>query len=120
MSEKKSPLPGLGGKAPWWTPEGQSRAPSSPSKNLPPGFVHVRPIETEGSRRLEAREGGTEPLWVHEQQPGIYTSVWMIQNKAALKMIKEQKCAMTIVIDTNVPGHPSVSVGLQPINLIEG
>ena len=69
-------------------------------------------------QRLEAREGGTEPLWVFEQSQGVFTSAWMIQNFRALEMIKKKNCVLTIVIDTNVPGHPSVSLCLQPIDII--
>jgi hypothetical protein len=82
--------------------------------------VQVRPFPANGSTRLENREGGLNPLWVFESRAGVYTSTWAICNKQALAMLKKSrgKAAMTIVIDTNSPGHPTVSVVLQPIEVV--
>lgn len=109
-------------KPAWYTPQGQQRAALNPRPNLPVGAVQVRPFEAEGSTRLENREGGSEPLWVIETQPGVYCSTWAIFNKAVRRAMKANagRMAMTLVIDTNVPGHPTVSVCLQPFTVIEG
>jgi hypothetical protein len=107
-------------KPAWYTPEGQRRALSGPNPDLPPGHVQVRPFEANGFTRLENREGGTEPLWVAETSPGVYVSTWATFNKAVRRAMKANQCkmAMTIVVDTNVPGHPSISVCLQPFKVI--
>lgn len=109
-------------KPAWYTSEGQQRAALEGSnRNLPSGAVQVRPFEAEGSTRLENREGGSEPLWIFEMQPGVYTSTWAIFNKAVRRAMKANagRMAMTLVIDTNVPGHPSVSICLQPFTVIK-
>jgi hypothetical protein len=108
-------------KPPWYSDEGQQRALPGPNPNLPPGHVQVRPFEANGFVRLENREGGNNPLWVFERVPGVYTSTWATFNKAVRKAMKANRgqMAMTIVIDTNVPGHPSISVCLQPFAVVK-
>lgn len=107
-------------KPAWHTPEGQAYAPKTPNPNLPLGHVQIRPFEAEGFRRIENREGGAHPLWVMETSPGVFTSTWATFNKSVVRAMKKNhgQMAMTIVVDTNVPGHPSVSVCLQPFKVI--
>lgn len=106
-------------KPPWYSAEGQKQAAGTPNPNLPPGHVQVRPFEFDGTTRLEHREGGLNPLWVREISPGIYVSAWATFNKHIRKAMKANagKMAMTVVIDTNVPGHPSISIVLQPFEV---
>jgi hypothetical protein len=91
-----------------------------PNPNLPAGHVQIRPFPAEGMTRLENREGGAHPLWTFETSPGVYTSTWATFNKIVRQAMRanQGKMAMTLVIDTNVPGHPSVSVVLQPFNIV--
>jgi hypothetical protein len=107
-------------KPAWYSPEGQRRASGKTNPNLPAGHVQIRPFEAEGSRRLENREGGSEPLWVLETSPGVFTSTWATFNKAVRRAMKANrgKMAMTVVVDTNVPGHPSISICLQPFDVV--
>ena len=88
-------------------------------------FVRVRPVEFEGSTKLEHREGGAYPLYVKESAPGVYVSSWMMNAKHCRKFIKEMRnsgreVVLSLVVDTNVPGHPSLSMQLQEIFLTEG
>jgi len=89
-------------------------------------FVRVRPVEFLGSTRLEHREGGAHPLFVAEAKPGIFTSSWMIDTVVARKFLREIKrnnkrgVVLSLVVDTNVPGHPSLSMQLQEIFIAEG
>lgn len=87
-------------------------------------FTRVRPIEFEGSTKLEHREGGAHPLHVKEGVPGVYVSSWMVNSTECCKFIKEMRNAgrefvLSLVVDTNVPGHPSLSMQLQEIFLTE-
>ncbi len=88
-------------------------------------FVRVRSIEFEGTTKLEHREGGAYPLYVKEGQSGVYVSSWMMDSEQCRKFIKEMRNAgrevvLSLVVNTNVPGHPSVSMQLQEIYLTEG
>lgn len=89
-------------------------------------FVRIRPVEFKGSIRLEHREGGAHPLFVGEGRPGIFTSSWMIDTQHARKFLKEIKrnskrgVVLSLVVDTNVPGHPSLSMQLQEIFITGG
>ena len=83
-------------------------------------FTRIRPVEFEGSQRLEHREGGTYPLFVKESAQGVFVSSWMIDADYCRKFIREMKNAgrkvvLSLVVDTNVPGHPTVSMQLQEI-----
>lgn len=83
-------------------------------------FTRVRPVEFTGTQKLEHREGGAHPLFVKETQPGMFLSSWMIDAKHCRKFIREMKnsgreVVLTLVVDTNVPGHPTVSMQLQEI-----
>jgi hypothetical protein len=86
-------------------------------------FTRVRPVEFEGSDRLEHREGGAYPLFVKETSPGMFLSSWMIDADHCRKFIREirnhsggkRQVVLSLVIDTNVPGHPTVSMQLQEI-----
>lgn len=109
-------------KPAWHTPDGQKQALSGPNPNLPPGHVQVRPFEANGFTRIENREGGAHPLWVSETAPGVYCSTWATFNKEVRRAMKANagRMAMTVVIDTNVPGHPSISICLQPFAVVRG
>lgn len=83
-------------------------------------FVRVRPVEFEGATKLEHREGGAYPLWVKETQPGAFVSSWMIDAEHCRKFIREmknsgRKVVLSLVVDTSVPGHPTVSMQMQEI-----
>lgn len=85
-------------------------------------FVRVQPVEFVGSTKLEHRHGGTKPLHVAESIPGVYVSTWMIDGQHARKFMREmrnsgRKVMLSLVVDTKVPGHPSVSMQLQEIFL---
>lgn len=87
-------------------------------------FTRVRPVAFEGTHDLEHREGGAYPLPVVETKPGIYMSSWMINARYCREFIREmtkhpkRDVALTLVVDTNVPGHPTVSMQLQEIFII--
>ena len=83
-------------------------------------FTRIRPVEFEGATKLEHREGGAYPLYVAETSPGMFVSSWMINADHCRKFIKEMRNAgrevvLSLVVDTNVPGHPTVSMQLQEI-----
>jgi hypothetical protein len=83
-------------------------------------FTRVRPVQFEGTIKLEHREGGSYPLYVKEAAPGVFVSSWMINADHCRKFIKEMRNAgrevvLSLVVDTNVPGHPTVSMQLQEI-----
>lgn len=85
-------------------------------------FVRVHPIAFEGAKELQHREGGVRPLPVAESASGVFVSSWMIDAKYCRKFIKEMKnsgrdVVLSLVVDTNVPGHPTVSMQLQEIFL---
>jgi hypothetical protein len=109
-------------KPPWFTAEGQKRALPGPNPNLPFGHVQVRPFPAKDTTRLENREGGTDPLFVFETSPGVFTSTWATFNKSVVRAMKANRgqMAMTVVVDTNVPGHPSLSICLQPFKVEKG
>lgn len=73
----------------------------------------------EGSIPLANREGGMHDLWVAEMTPGVYTSCWATHNKDVQRAIKKNHMVLTVVVDTNVPGHPSISLVMQPIGIIK-
>lgn len=83
-------------------------------------FTRVRPVEFEGAQKLEHREGGAYPLFVKEPTQGVFVSSWMIDAKHCRKFIRDMKSSgrevvLSLVVDTNVPGHPTVSMQLQEI-----
>ena len=84
--------------------------------HLPPGSVQISPIPFDGSTPLVNRVGGTLPLPVRETDPGVFVSAWVI-NKSAMKKLKQHGACLTLVVDTNVPGHPSVSMVVQVAEL---
>lgn len=83
--------------------------------------VRIRSVAVEGSIALPTREGGFDPLYVIPvpNKPGVYMSAWVI-NKEAKKLFKNSrnKAVITLVCDTNVSGHPTVSMKMQEINII--
>jgi len=89
-------------------------------------FVRIKPVEFEGASKLEHREGGAYPLYVKEGLSGVYVSSWMIDTIKARKFMKELRknsrrgVVLSLVVDTNVSGHPSLSMQLQEIFLVEG
>lgn len=83
---------------------------------LPPGSVQIAPLPFEGSAALVNRLGGTLPLPVIETEPGVYLSAWVI-NKAAMKKLKQRGAVLSLCVDTNVPGHPTVSMVVQVADL---
>jgi hypothetical protein len=88
-----------------------------PRASWAPGSVMLASIPFEQATRTFAhRDGGTKPLAVAERIPGVFASAWIV-NKAARRIIKRPH-ALTLVIDTNVPGHPSVSLLVQPVDLL--
>lgn len=83
-------------------------------------FVRVQPLPFEGTEALAHRWGGNEPLPVRETEAGIFLSSWMIDSDICRKFMKEMRNAgrnvvLSLVVDTNVPGHPTVSMQLQEI-----
>lgn len=123
MSLQRKMNKGGSGKPPWWTDEGQALIKASgmtgPNPNLPPGHVQVRPMMFEGSTALANREGGLHDLWVHETSTGVYTSAWATHNKKVRAAILRKHMVLTVVVDTNVPGHPSISLVMQPVGIIK-
>ena len=88
-------------------------------------FTRVRPVEFEGTIKLKHREGGAYPLFVKESAPGVFVSSWMIDANRCREFIKEMRnsgheVVLSLVVDTNVPGHPAVSMQLQEIFITEG
>ncbi len=87
-------------------------------------FTRVRAVEFEGTVKLEKREGGTNPLHVRETMPGVFLSSWMINADHCRKFIREMRnsrrdVVLSLIVDTNVPGHPTVSMQLQEIFITE-
>lgn len=83
-------------------------------------FVRLRPIMFDGATPLSHREGGAYALPAKETAPGAFVSCWMLDSKAARDFIAEVEKAgnnyvLSLVVDTNVPGHPTVSMQLQEI-----
>ena len=96
--------------------------PSRERDGLQQRFERVRSLEFEGATRLEHREGGTYPLYVKESQEGVFVSSWMIDAKHCRQFMRDMRNAgrnvvLSLVVDTNVPGHPTVSMQLQEIFL---
>lgn len=88
-------------------------------------FVRIQPVPFEGTEMLAHRCGGVEPLPVKETQEGVFLSSWMIDSKICRKFMREMRngergVALSLVVDTNVPGHPTVSMQLQEIFLTKG
>lgn len=95
-------------------------------RDRPDGFqqayTRVRNVEFVGSRKLVNREGGNFPLYVRETGPGVYLSTWMIDTLYCREFIEKVKArgneyVLSLVVDTNVPGHPSVSLQIQEIKV---
>lgn len=100
-----------------------------PERERPGGlqqqFERVSCVEFVGSEKLHHREGGNKPLFVKETQPGCFVSSWMIDSKPIKKTIKDIKrrnnnYVLSLVVDTNVPGHPTVSMQVQEIFITKG
>lgn len=77
----------------------------------------------EGSHPLHHREGGNRTLYVAEPKPGVYLSSWMLDVDGVRDFIAtiqrdDNHFVLSLVIDTNVPGHPTVSMQLQEIFII--
>lgn len=90
--------------------------------NLRQRFVRIQPLPFEGTKMLAHRWGGIEPLPAAETQEGVFLSSWMIDSNVCRKFIKEiknsgSKVVLSLVVDTNVPSHPTVSMQLQEIFL---
>ena len=85
------------------------------------GFIDVKPIPAERMVPLANRHGGKNPLPVLETSAGVYVSAWAIHHKLIARMLKsKQPCTLQLVVDTNVPGHPSVSMMVVPVDLMKG
>ena len=67
---------------------------------------------------LANRFGGNKPLPVTETFEGIFASAWVPTNEDLKMLRSSKKVAITLVVDTNVPGHPSVSLKVQRVQLI--
>lgn len=85
-------------------------------------FTRVRPVAFEGTHELAHREGGNKPLPVIETKPGVFLSGWMIEAKHCQEFFDQVKkdgrsVILSLVVDTNVPGHPTISMQLQEIFL---
>lgn len=84
--------------------------------------LKIRPFPKMDDRQtiLAKREGGAHDLPVWESQPGIFTSAWAIHQRDVRKFLKDHnwKAVITLVVDTNVPGHPTVSMAVQEIEVI--
>lgn len=84
-------------------------------------MIPVKPMQAEGMQMLAHRHGGTEPLPVLETSPGIFASAWAIHHKDIARLLKSgDPCTLQLVIDTNVPGHPSLSMKVVPIDIVKG
>lgn len=87
-------------------------------------FTRVRPVEFDGCEVLAHREGGAYPLYVKQTQPGMFVSTWMINARHCREFIREmtkhprRDVVLSIVLDTNVPGHPTISLQLQEIFIV--
>jgi hypothetical protein len=90
------------------------------SLKIPPDSVQIAPVPFEQqTAELVNRRGGTLPLPVMEATPGVFTSAWVV-NQHAMKVLKRRGACLTVVIDTNVPGHPSISIKAQLVKLTDG
>lgn len=67
---------------------------------------------------LVNRFGGNRPLPVTEGMAGVFASAW-VPTKDEMKLLR-RKAAVSLVVDTNVPGHPSVSIKVLPVQLTPG
>ena len=81
-------------------------------------YTRIRNVEFIGSKKLEHREGGAYPLHVVEERPGVFISAWMIDAVHCHEFFRQIKAdgntvTLSLVVDTNVPGHPTVSMQLQ-------
>lgn len=84
-------------------------------------FARVRCVQFEGSKPLAHREGGAHPLYVKEVQPAVYLSTWFIKRADIMALLNDPTCdaVVSLVIDTNVPGHPTVSMQVQEIFIVQ-
>ena len=85
-------------------------------------LVKLRPIPAEGMKMLHKREGGVSDLPVFETTSRVFLSCWAIHNEKAIDLItgaaaRGVGAVLQIVIDTNVPGHPTISVSVREIDL---
>lgn len=64
------------------------------------------------------RHGGNKPLPVTEAMQGVFSSAWVL-TKDEVKLLRKHH-AISLVVDTNVPGHPSVSIKVLPVELTKG
>jgi hypothetical protein len=83
---------------------------------IPQQLMKMNPLPIDGHVMLAHRHAGVQPLPVIETTPGVYTSAWIV-DKNAVAMIRKGPAAITLVVDTNVPGHPGVSMKIQKITL---
>lgn len=80
--------------------------------------VNIMPAPFVGSEDLENKHGGHLPLPVIQTQPGIYATVW-IPSRDAYKLLRKRGGVLTLVIDTNTKGCPSISMMAQGANLVK-
>lgn len=85
-------------------------------------FTRVRPVAFDGSKPLAHREGGKYPLPVRETSPGVYLSGWYLEREDIMALLNDPKCdtMLSLIIDTNVPGHPAVSMQVQEVFITNG
>jgi len=81
--------------------------------------VQILAYPAEGMTTLHHRLGGALPLPVHETEPGVFLSCW-IPSREALRELRKRGGLISLVVDTNVPGHPSVSMRAQVAFLVPG
>jgi hypothetical protein len=80
--------------------------------------IKIMPMLAEGMYDLVNRRGGNAPLPVLDVSPGVYLSTWAIHQRDVRKLLLGRTpCALQLVVDTNVPGHPSVSMSIVQIAL---
>lgn len=86
-------------------------------------FTRVHPMPFEGTQMLQHRWGGNQPLPVCENMSGVFLSSWLIDAEHCRKFLEQIRLTpkrgvvLSLVVDTNVPGHPTVSMQLQEIFL---
>jgi hypothetical protein len=79
--------------------------------------IKLQPMAANGMQPLAHRHGGTKALPVLETSPGVFVSAWAIHEKNVARMIASGPCALQLVVDTNVPGHQSVSISIVRVEL---
>jgi len=80
--------------------------------------VQIHPIPFDGVVELEKKHGGVLPLPVRVVSKGVFVSVWVV-NRHALKVLKKEGAVISIVINTNVEGHPEISLRAQVATLMK-